>query len=102
MITIRLIIIIINAHVITAIVTATIIEMACLYKDIRTYSPLYLQLIFSEIISITVGCIILYHIIYHFSFLIHYPVFTIIICMDFIMITHEYANCDPLICAVLI
>lgn len=32
--------IIINAHVIAAIVTVTIIEMAYLYKDIRTYSPL--------------------------------------------------------------
>lgn len=32
--------IIINAHVIAAIVTATIIEMPCLYKDIRAYSPL--------------------------------------------------------------
>lgn len=32
--------IIINSHVIAAIVTATILEMACLYKDIRTYSSL--------------------------------------------------------------
>lgn len=39
-ITIRLIMIIINAHVIAAIVTVTILEMAFLYKDIRIYSPL--------------------------------------------------------------
>lgn len=32
--------IIINAHVIVAIVTVTIIEMPCLYKDVHAYSPL--------------------------------------------------------------
>lgn len=54
--------IIINAHVIAAIVMATIIEMACLYKDIRTYSPFVL--IFSEIVSVIIRCMILYHTFY--------------------------------------
>lgn len=73
MITVRLIMIIINVHVIAAIVTATIIEMACLYKDIRTYTPHYLQLISSEIASIIIRCMILYHTLYQFSSLFHYP-----------------------------
>lgn len=69
MITVRLIMIIINVRVIAAIVTVTIIEMAWLYKDIRTYSPL-LALIFSEIISIIIRCMILYHIFYQPQFFI--------------------------------